>query len=123
MKIKGGVSWPPILCKEYSDLLCGHFCPSFMFAPLLVPNLINFQCQMEQIICIQYINVTLQIGLVNWRQAWLLSTNPPQKLYTEVYKGKLVFRIRGTSRRISYQQIKKGLQKKQVFIREQPIPF
>ena len=31
MKAKGGHSWPPILCKEISDVLCGHFCPSLEF--------------------------------------------------------------------------------------------
>jgi len=25
-KVKGGLSWPPILCEEYSDMLCGHLC-------------------------------------------------------------------------------------------------
>jgi hypothetical protein len=29
MKGKGGHSWPPILSKDFSELLCGHFCPSF----------------------------------------------------------------------------------------------
>jgi len=28
MNAKGGHSWPPILCEEISDVLCGHFCPS-----------------------------------------------------------------------------------------------
>jgi hypothetical protein len=78
---------------------------------------------MEQIIRIQYVNAILNIGLVNWREAWLLSTNPPQKLYTEAHKGKLVFRIPGTSRRISYQRIKKDLRKKVVIIKEKPLPF
>jgi hypothetical protein len=78
---------------------------------------------MEQIVRIQYVNEALQIGLVNWRQAWLLSTKPPQQLYTEVYKGKLVFRIPGTSRRISYQRIKKGLIKRQVIIQQELLPF
>lgn len=65
----------------------------------------------------------LQIGLVNWRQAWLLSANPPLQLSTEVYKGKLVFRIPGTSRRFSYQRVRKGLQKKVIIIKEPPLPL
>jgi hypothetical protein len=24
MKVKGGHSWPPILCEEICDVLCGH---------------------------------------------------------------------------------------------------
>jgi len=32
MKVKGGHSWPPILCEEYSEVLCGHFCPSLRIA-------------------------------------------------------------------------------------------
>ncbi|TXI80960.1 MAG: hypothetical protein E6Q39_01930 [Crocinitomicaceae bacterium] len=78
---------------------------------------------MEQIIRIQYVNENLQIGLVNWRQAWLLSENPPKQLCTEVYKGKLVFRISGTSKRFSYHRIKQGLIKKQIIIKEDPLPF
>jgi hypothetical protein len=78
---------------------------------------------MEQITRIQYVNEILQIGLVNWRQAWLLSTNPPQQLYTEVHKGKLVFRVPGTSRRISYQRLKKGLVKKLIIVKQRPLPF
>jgi hypothetical protein len=85
---------------------------------VVVPNLANFQCEMEQIVKIQYVNIKLQIGLVSWRQAWLLSPDPPRQLYTEVYRGKLVFRIPGTSRRISYQRIKKGLIKKEMNIKE-----
>ncbi|OSZ73879.1 hypothetical protein CAP36_17955 [Chitinophagaceae bacterium IBVUCB2] len=78
---------------------------------------------MEQIVRIQYVNTKLQIGLVNWRQAWLLSVNPAIQLTTEVYKGKLVFRVPGTSRRISYQRIKQGLIKKQIIIQQKALPF
>jgi hypothetical protein len=78
---------------------------------------------MEQITRIQYVHEILQVGLVNWRQAWLLSANPPQQLYTEVHKGKLVFRVPGTSRRISYQRLKKGLVRKIIIIKEKTPPF
>ncbi len=77
---------------------------------------------MEQIIRLQYINAQLNIGLVNWREAWLLSVQNPIQLYTETYKGKLVFRIPGTSRRISYHRLKKGLIKKIMLI-EEKLPF
>ena len=78
---------------------------------------------MEQMARIQYVNAALQIGLVHWRQAWLLSGNPPQQLSAEVYKGKLIFRIPGTSRRFSYQRVKKGLQKTTIIIQEPNLPF
>jgi len=77
---------------------------------------------MEQTILIKYIKEQLNIGLVNWREAWLFSTDPPQKLYTEVHKGKLSFRIYGTSKRFSYLQIKKGLIKREFRITEH-LPF
>ena len=32
MKLKGGHSWPPILCEENCDMLCGHFCPTWCIA-------------------------------------------------------------------------------------------
>lgn len=72
---------------------------------------------------LQYINTQLSIGLVNFREAWLLEGEFPQKLYTEVYKGRLVFRMPGSFRRVSYQKIKKGLIKKEVFVKEEPLPF
>ena len=36
MNAKGGHSWPPILCNGFSDMLCGHFCPSHKYTTLLV---------------------------------------------------------------------------------------
>ena len=78
---------------------------------------------MEQEKCIKLFNPKLKIGLVNWRNAWLFSSEYPEKLFTEVHKGKLVFRQRGSSVRISYQQIKKGLIKKEIIIKEEPLPF
>jgi hypothetical protein len=78
---------------------------------------------MEQVKYIKLFNPKLNIGLVNWREAWLFSSEYPEKLFIEVHKGKLVFRQRGSSVRISYQQIKKGLIKKEMMIKEQPLPF
>jgi len=43
MKVKGGHSWPPILCEDYSDVLCGHFCPSLCFTQVLVQKVNDFQ--------------------------------------------------------------------------------
>jgi hypothetical protein len=63
------------------------------------PKIINFQCQMEQIIYIKYVNKSLAIGLVNWQEVWDIANTNPQHLYTETYKGTLVFRKRGSSKR------------------------
>ena len=53
--------------------------------------------------------------------AYLLSPES-KKLFPEVYKGKLVYRIKGSSKRISYQTIKKELVCKSFYMNEE-IPF
>ena len=93
------------------------------YTPLLVQKMLNFQYQMEQTIRINYFNPIFNIGLSNWREAWLLSGKYPEKLNTELYRNKLVYRKRGTNKRISYQQIKKGLIKKIMILSEEPLPF
>jgi len=69
---------------------------------------------MLQEIKIRYFNESLQIGLVNWREVYLLK---PQiiKLNVEVDEGRLVYRATGSNRRISYKRLKKGLKKKNIF--------
>jgi len=47
----------------------------------------------------------------------------PEKLYTELYRNKLIYRKRGSDNRISYQQLKKGLIKKVMIFREEQLPF
>ncbi len=78
---------------------------------------------MEQARYTKYYNPLLKTGLVSYREAWLFGKEYPEKLYTEVYKGKLVFRQRGSSLRISYARIKQGLVKKKLLIKEPPMPF
>ncbi|MBD0278005.1 MAG: hypothetical protein ICV81_08590 [Flavisolibacter sp.] len=72
---------------------------------------------MEQKVKLNYINIQLQIGMVNWKQVYLLY---PQvtPLMPEVDKGRLVYRAKGSAKRISYAQIKRGLKKKIVWIKE-----
>lgn len=72
---------------------------------------------------INYFNPVLKIGLTSWREAWLLTGKYPEKLYTELYRNRLVFRIRGSNKRISYQYLKKGLIKKVLHLQEEPLPF
>jgi hypothetical protein len=72
---------------------------------------------------INYFNPVLQIGLTSWREAWLLTGKYPEKLYTELYRNCLVFRIGGCNRRISYRSLKKGMVKKALLFLEEPLPF
>ena len=72
--------------------------------------------QMVQKLQLKYINKELKVGMVNWKQVYLL--HPViTPLRPEVDKGRLVYRAKGTSKRISYAQIKKGLVKENVWIK------
>jgi hypothetical protein len=77
----------------------------------------------EEVI-IRYVNPSLNIGLQDVRNAWLLAS-PSIKLSTSLHQGYLVYRLPGRGKRISYRQVKKGLIKKQVIIRQPyfKIPF
>ena len=65
---------------------------------------------MEQVI-LKYWNEKLKIGLKDWRTAYLLDREPIE-LITEVYKGNLVYRQRGSTKRFNYKKVKKGIVKK-----------
>jgi hypothetical protein len=52
------------------------------------------------------INDRLQIGMVDIKHVYSLSP-AFVRLQAEVYHGKLVYRAKGSTRRISYSQIKK----------------
>ena len=64
-----------------------------------------------------YWNENLQPRLADWKTVYRF----PQKelMEKEIHQGNLYYRSRGSSRRISYNQIKKGLIKKQIFIKEE----
>jgi hypothetical protein len=67
-------------------------------------------------VILKYWNPQLNIGLEDFKNAWQF---PQQiKMFTEVQQGRLYFRLMGSSKRISYEQVKKGLIKKQVRIHE-----
>lgn len=72
---------------------------------------------MEQKILLNYINIKRQVGMVNWREVYLLR---PQvvRLIPEVDKGRLVYRAKGAVKRISYSKLKTGLVKKSYIITE-----
>ena len=66
---------------------------------------------MLQTIKLKLINERLHIGLINWREVYIFYPKVIQ-LNPEVDRGRLVYRSKGSKRRISYLQIKKGLIKK-----------
>lgn len=72
---------------------------------------------MRQIIKLKYLNPELQIGMVSWKQVYLLSPQIVQ-LFAEVDKGRLVYRAKGSAKRTGYLQIKKGLAKTTLSIAE-----
>lgn len=76
---------------------------------------------MEQKIYLKYINQQLNIGMSDLKNVYLLSPGLI-KLIPEVYKAKLVFRLKGSSKRITYSLIKKGLSKKSFYV-IQTLPF
>lgn len=68
-------------------------------------------------IIMKYWNPHYKIGLADWRRVYQF---PQQELMIkEMHQGRLYYRLRGSSRRISFNQLKKGLQKKQIIIREE----
>lgn len=69
---------------------------------------------------LRYTNDRLQIGMVDSKHVYQFSPSFTP-LLPETHRGKLVYRLRGSSRRISYDMVKKGLVK-QVFIIEQLVP-
>ena len=68
-------------------------------------------------ILIKYINPSLNIGLANVKNAWLLGPTPVQ-LSVAVHRGLLVYRLPGSGKRISYRSLKKGLVKTNIIITE-----
>jgi hypothetical protein len=71
----------------------------------------------------KYVDRKHNIGFVNWNEAWLLCSPYPVKMLTEIYRGSLVFRIPGTSKRIGYKTLKNNLERKEIVIKEEPLPF
>jgi hypothetical protein len=76
---------------------------------------------MEQHIHLQYLNTRLNIGMADCKNVYLLKP-VFTKLFPEVYKSIFVYRIPGSSKRFSYNNIKKQLVKKSFFIIEH-LPF
>ena len=66
---------------------------------------------------LKYWNPAYQIGIADWKQVYQF----PKKelMIREIHQGQLCYRLRGSARRISYRQLKRGLQKKQIIIHEE----
>jgi hypothetical protein len=75
---------------------------------------------MEQTV-IRYWNKKLNLGMVDWRTVYMLG-NEPILLKPEVYKGSLVYRVPGTSKRFRYIDFKTGAVKKKIIINHN-LPF
>ena len=71
-------------------------------------------------IILKYWNAQLQIGLADWKNVYQFPQQ--QILQKEIHQGRLCYRLKGSSKRISYHQLKKGLIKKEIIIKEE-LPF
>jgi hypothetical protein len=69
---------------------------TFGFALLLAPKYLNFQQQIEQEIKLKYFNAELNIGLVSWREAYVLFPIIKQ-MNLETYKGRIIYRLKGSA--------------------------
>jgi len=66
---------------------------------------------MLQTIQLKLVNENLHIGMVTWREMYIYYPKVIQ-LTPEVDRGRLVYRYKGSNKRFSYLQVKKGLIKK-----------
>lgn len=73
-----------------------------------------------QMIILKYWNAQLQIGISDWKNVYQF----PQQilLQKEIHQVKLCYRLKGSSKRISYNQIKKGLVKREIILKAES-PF
>jgi hypothetical protein len=73
---------------------------------------------MLQEIKIRYFNESLEIAMVSWREVYILKPHI-KRLNIEVDKGRLIYRAKGSGKRISYKRLKKGLIKKSFSVFEE----
>jgi hypothetical protein len=71
-------------------------------------------------ILLEYWNENLKTGLANLKNIYQFPR--VEMLHVEIHQGKLHYRLKGSSKRISYDQVKKGLIKKRIIIKEE-LPF
>lgn len=68
-------------------------------------------------IVLKYWNEAHQIGMANWKTVYQFAQKELMK--KEIHQGNLYYRCSGCNHRISYRQLKKGLQKKEILIYEE----
>ena len=73
---------------------------------------------MKRKIWFRYYNQRLNLGMISIKEVYLLSPIPVV-LEPEVYRGSLVYRAKGSAKRISYRQVKDGLVKKRFAVEEE----
>ena len=84
---------------------------------------------MKQEVCIKYINDAYNLGLVSWKEAYVLKPNVLKpnvvKLKVEYYKCNLVYRAPGSAKRMYYRAAKMGLKpcNIRIVIDHQDAPF
>ncbi len=73
---------------------------------------------------LKYFHPTLNLGVEDIRNVWLL-TDRPVKLTTCIHRGALVFRWPVSGKRVSYKTLKKGLIKKNIVLKKyyELLPF
>lgn len=73
--------------------------------------------QSQQVIKLRYYHPGLKVAFENWKEIYLIGEGQYfELLSTEVYQGQLVYRVKGSSKRITWRRIKKGLLKKEVLL-------
>ncbi len=78
---------------------------------------IDLHMKIQQTIQLRYYNPGLQIAFSNWKEMYFVkASNEFEMLSTEVYQGQLVYRYKGSDKRIIWRRIKKGLLKKEVLL-------
>lgn len=65
-------------------------------------------------IILKYWNETLKIGLADWKNVYQFPQE--EMLHAEIHQGKLHYRLKGSAKRISYDQVKRGLIKKRIIL-------
>ena len=93
----------------------GKFCLTLKYKHSFAPKNINLQHRMVQNINLKFVNEKLHIVLSDWRWVYIYYPKVIQ-LKPEVDRGRLVYRYKGSERRFSYTQIKKGLVRKNFII-------
>ncbi len=88
---------------------------------LLAQKSLKFQCKAEQMILLKYWNQKLQVALADWQNVYQFPKK--EKMMSEVYRGALYYRVKGSARRISYRQLKTGLQRKNIRVTNEWLPF